>query len=403
MVSLLLTSVLALYAWQQRNIFIAILLLPSLFFFALAYELKDSTLSADYFEFDSVHDYSMYVAFGVSQFIAVILALNRRICGRAPYLKPPGPLPSIPVSRTKALYYSLACVATIAFFVNLSHVNFSVSLMFVDPRGYEELFGQSTAINYLYFLNIPALCLSIYLRQQRRHPRFANVIDTMLVLMSLFHGIKFTVFDTLLLPALFYFHCSRKPRRAMWLLGQTLLLLMVFYIVFSLGVRGFAEDQGSMFAGVLNYILPNYYNFAYGLQLNPLQLEPIGFLLPDKMPNPFLPILAPGEYGFLLNDRYNMATAYTVIYASLPPFSWLLFTPLLVKSRNWVVRRTRQVQTLHWIFLAAYIDFCLFFFWFFYAFNKTKYVYYVAVMVFLGYLVHRVSVHGRIKRQVVTS
>lgn len=403
MTSLLLTCVLALYAWQQRNVFIAILLLPSFFFFALAFELKDSALSADYFVFERVHDYSVYVAFGVCQLIAVTLALNRRICGRAPYLQPPGPLPSIPVGRAMALYYTLACVAMVAFALNLSHVDFNFTLLFVDPRGYEELFGQNTAINYLYFLNIPALCLSIYLRQRQRRPRLANVIDTILVLMSLFHGIKFTVFDTLLLPALFYFHCSRKPRRAMWLLGQTLLLLMSFYIVFSLGVRGFAEDQRSIFAGVLNYILPNYYNLAYSLQLSPLQFEPIGFLLPDKIPNPFLPVLAPGEYGFLLNDRYNMATAYNVIYASLPPISWLLFTPLLVKWRNWVVRRTRQVQTLHWIFLSAYIDFCLFFFWFFYAFNKTKYVYYLAVMVFLGYLLHRVSVHGRIKHRVVTS
>lgn len=388
MCSILLLLGLLLYAWQQRNLYLGTLLTPSLFFFSLAFELRDSTLSADYFDYETVNSYELYVFFGLLQIGITIIALNRRIWGRVDDFYALSRLPAIPQLLTTRLYYALASVASIAFAVNFSNVNFSVALLFLNPRGYEEIFGQSSLINYIYFLNIPALCLSIYLRRQDLKPTYANTVDTVLVLMSAFHGIKFTVFDTLLLPALFYFHCSGNPKRAMRFLGLTLLVLLAFYLAFSLGVRGVSDDGTSMLGAFLNYILPNYYNFAYAIQQQPIQFDPLSFLLPDKVPNPFSEILWSGDYGFLLNDRFNMSTAYSVIYGALPPLSWLFFIPVLVRLRQQVVCVKQRRQTLQWIFLAAYIDFCLFFFWYFYAFNKTKYVYYVIVMAILGSIIH---------------
>lgn len=388
MFSLLIITVLVLYASYQGNLFLGMLLLPSLFFYFLAYELKESELSANYFDFTQINDYSLYVLFGIALTISVIVALNRRISGRAMELALPLPLPSISTHKTTKTYYFLAGMSSLAFVINLSNVDFDIGLLFINPRVYEEIFGQSSAINYIYFLNIPALCISIYLRQQLQRPRAAGIIDSVLILMSFFHGIKFTVFDTLLLPALFYFHCSQKPRRALITLSLILALLLGFYLAFSIGIRGFSDDEGPLFSAVLNYILPNYYNLAYGIQLHPMQFDPLSFLLPDKIPNPFISLFSPGEYGFILNEKFNMATAYSIIYAALPPFSWLLFIPLLIRLRMHVIRFKRHKSTLHAIFLAAYIDFCLFFFWYFFAFNKTKYVYYIGVMIILGFFLH---------------
>lgn len=388
MYSLIIFAVMALYARQQGNFFLGLLMLPSLFFYSLAYELKDSALSAQYFDFNYINDYSLYIVFGFVLIFSVVAALNRRISGRAVELDPPAPMPPTAIRRATIIYYVLSSVATIAFVTNLSNVNFDIGLLFLNPRIYEEIFGKSTGVNYLYFLNVPALCISIYLRQKLKRPHAAGIIDAILIFMSFFHGIKFTVFDTFLLPALFYFHCSRQPRRALFVLGLTVFVLLCFYLAFSVGVRGFLDDEGPLFSAILNYILPNFYNLAYSIQVQPIQFDPISILIPDKVPNPLLPILSPGEYGFILNDRFNMATAYANIYAILPPFSWLLFAPLLVRFRYRVILLKRRTQKLHWVFIAAYIDFCIFFVWYFYAFNKTKYVYYVIVMVTIGYIVH---------------
>lgn len=392
MLSIAIFTILAIYARQQGNFFLGLLLLPSLFFYFLAYELKDSTITADYFEYGNINDYSLYIIYGLVLMFAVVVALNRRISGRSLEFGTPVLLPSIPVRMTAKIYYALASMATIAFVVNLSNVNFDISLLFLNPRAYEEIFGQYSAVNYVYFLNVPALCISIYLRQKNQRLYAARIIDFILVLMSFFHGIKFTVFDTLLLPAFFYFHCSREPRRALFILGSTLCVLLGFYLAFSIGVRGFSDDEGPLFSAVLNYILPNYYNFAYAIQFQPMQFDPVSFLLPDKIPNPFLPILFPGDYGFILNDRFNMSTAYSVIFAALPPLSWIFFIPIIARFRLYIIRYKRRMATLHSIFIVAYMDFCLFFFWYFFAFNKTKYVYYIAVMIFLGFFIHRNSV-----------
>jgi hypothetical protein len=401
MYSIIVFTVLALYARQQGSFFLALLLLPSLFFYSLAYELKDSELSAEYFDYNRINDYSLYIIFGFILIFSVVVALNRRISGRAVELDPPAPMPPTSIRRATIIYYALSSVATIAFINNLSNVNFDIGLLFLNPRMYEEIFGQSTGVNYLYFLNVPALCISIYLRQQLGRPYAAGFVDAILISMSFFHGIKFTVFDTLLLPALFFFHCSRHPRRSLFVLGSTLIVLLGFYLAFSIGVRGFSEDEGPLFSAILNYILPNYYNLAYGIQVQPIQFDPVSILMPDKVPNPFLPLLFPGEYGFNLNDRFNMATAYANIYAILPPFSWLFFAPLLVRFRYHLIRLKRRSQKLHWVFVAAYIDFCIFFVWYFYAFNKTKYVYYLIVMFVVGGIVN-VRTAPRLRTKIVS-
>lgn len=390
MCSLFFSAFLALYSWRQGNVVLGLLLIPSIFFYSLAYEINDSELTRSYFDHAYVVDYSIYIIFGLMQVLSIVIALNRRYSGRMLDLAPPTLKPSFSISRSILIYYLLAGVSLLSFIVNLSNVSFSIELLFISPRIYEESFGQSTLFNYLYFLNIPALCISIYLRQQELKPHGAGYIDSFLIVISLFHGIKFTVFDTVLLPALFYFHCNKHPQIALRMLGLALSILLAFYLIFSTGVRGFVDgDESPLYYSVLNYILPNYYNFAYVIQQQPLQFEPFALILPDKIPNPFLSILSPGQYGFLLNDRFNMATAYSEIYAALPPLSWLLVIPIIIRLRLKVMRLKRQTQAINWIFIAAYIDFCLFFFWYFYAFTKTKYVYYIFVMILIGYLIHR--------------
>ncbi len=405
MYSLIFCTLLALYSRLQGNFFLGLLLIPSLFFYSFAYELKDSELASGYFDHAYVSDYSIYIIFGLLQALAIAIALNRSYSGRMFDLVPPALKPSFLISRTKVIYYFLAVVSLLSFLVNLSNVNFSVELLFVNPRVYEESFGRNTIFNYLYFLNIPALCISIYLRQQELKPRAAGILDSSLLVISLFHGIKFTVFDTVLLPALFYFHCNKNPRIALRMLGFSLSILLVFYLIFSTGVRGFSDsDESPLYYSILNYILPNYYNFAYVIQQQPLQFEPFALVLPDKIPNPFLSILSPGQYGFLLNDRFNMATAYSEIYAALPPFSWLIVIPIIVRLRLKVMQLKQLTQAINWIFIAAYIDFCLFFFWYFYAFTKTKYVYYVFVMILIGYMIHgRQSKRISIRRSISNS
>ena len=58
--------------------------------------------------------------------------------------------------RMKCLYYYMSFISIVAFLINISRVlsNGGLTLLFLNPRGYEEIFGASTPINYLYFLKL---------------------------------------------------------------------------------------------------------------------------------------------------------------------------------------------------------------------------------------------------------
>jgi len=393
MFSFFLVLLLFFFAFINKNTFLAFVFLPSIFFYFLAYELRKSPFVSSYFDFAVVSDYSLYLLVGFYLIISTLLAFSKIPKLSLGFVddysvEQSSEISSLSFLKLSKMYYIISFVSLISFVINFNRVNFDISLLFLFPRRYEEIFGESTLVNYLYFLNIPALCLSIFASHNNNKIRFSSWINFFLVFISFFHGIKFTVFDTLLIPAFFYYHLTFGSAKTFARLFYALFFLLLFYLSFSFFVRGSSKDNFSIVVSILDYILPNYYNLAYSFQVTPLQFDPISPILPDKVPNPFLSLFFQGEFGFLLNDKFNMPTAFNVYHGLVPFFSTIFLLPVIVFLRNRIMLANKNYPRLSLFFILAYIDFCLFFSWYFFAFNKTKYVYYVFIFLLINHLLY---------------
>lgn len=371
-----------------QNRLLSLLLQGTLLFYFIAYDLREKEFVLKLFEFAQVTDYQTYLVLGFSTWVSVLIVLIvDQILSGGHSLK-------IPISvdynqgTLRKVYYFFSLLSIAGTIVNFSHVGYSFNLLLVSPRQYELTFGSSTLMNYLYFLNIPALCLYIYLRnKQNAKVPAAKLINVVLVTISVFHGVKFTVFDTVLIPLFFFYYSTDRPINYGRLI-LILTLLILFYLGFSTYIRG-GED--SPVEQILSYILPNYYNLAYSLETTPFQWDGLNIIMPDKIPGFFDPFYKYGPGGFMLNEKYNMQTAYISYYR----FGWM-FGPMIFLLIITYVRRLykfRFRRSLVSSFVLAYIDYCLLFAFFFHAFTKTKYVYYIFIFVVL----HLVTKSRRIK------
>ncbi len=381
MFSLLFIFIIFIFSYFNKSTYLAILFLPSLFFYYLAFELRNSTFVKEYFYFGFINDYSIYIFVGLLLTFSTFISLSSYFNNNSLEIKRLESNLNIyfSVPRAKILYYLLSFLSIVSFFFNFQRVNFDINLLFLFPRQYEEIFGQNSLINYIYFLNVPAICLFIYLRHYKINLKFSLIINLILVLISFFHGIKFTVFDTFLFPVFFYFHLNKFSRKNLVAIFFILFFLLVFYLTFSFFVRGSTDEDISIVSSVLNYILPNYYNLAYSFDVTPFQFDPISPFLPDKLLNPFQAFFFQGDYGFVLNDKFNMSTAFNVYYGLFPLISLIFLLPCIVFLRRKVLSKLLIYQDFKFAFLISYIDFCIFFTWYFFAFNKTKYVYFVFI------------------------
>lgn len=281
------------------------------------------------------------------------------------------------------IYYYFAILSGIAFVINFTRilVNGGLLLLFVNPREYEATFGANVIINYIYFLNVPALCIYIYLRNQKIKLKFSLIINILLVLVSFFHGIKFTIFDTILYPTILYYiirkNNSIKP------IALTFSVLLIIFVLFSLLVRGGSDK--SPFLSIASYIFPNYYNLAYNIEQAPIQFGQVTSLfLPDKIPNPTSDI-AIGEpiEGFVLNDSYNMYTSLFTLYYAFNFLGPLFYTIIFIIQYYFYLKREQSIISL---FISTYLYFCLIFSFYFYAYTKFKNVYYVFIFIAVHYV-----------------
>lgn len=354
---------------------------PSLFFYFLAYDLRNSVYVLQYFEYIKVHDFSLYLVFGIilvfSFSLGIAISKPSSLFFRRPSYFKVASLYNI--KKLKLIFALLTIISFMAFLYNFSNVDFSLTLLFSNPRHYEAVFGASSLINYLYFLNVLAICVGIFLKIHGLKPKYFYPALVILFVISFFHGIKFTILDTFLFSAFFTINIKGYSL----LRGQyifLLTLLLSFFGVFNLNLRGF--DSENLVAPIIDYILPNYYNLAYGLVIHPFQFNIIDPFLPDLTPSGLFKSIP--SLGFVLNNKYNMPTGFFTVFSIFFGFSALCFYPAFFMLRNSVFKFSLKGDRLFGIFLVAYLDFCMFMMFYFFAFNKFKYIFYIFVLYLLS-------------------
>lgn len=287
-------------------------------------------------------------------------------------------------SNTKLVraFYLLSGASFIGLLINLYHVYASgntIAQMALDPRTYEYTFGKSVIINYIYFLNIPAILTFIYIRQvQNIKVKFGRFIVAIMFIASGFHGIKYTIFDTILIPLMFFLLINNKVKfiYSFLVIG----FLGIIYILFSSFIRGGYYDSQLM--NIAAYILPNYYNLFYNIQTHQDQFTPFfNILVPDKL-HPIFPEFLHFNKGvgseYSINPSYNMYTSLDFLYTDfnlLGPFFYIFIYLATLILYN------RKFQNIIIVYILASIFYNLNMSFYTYAFIKIKYSYYIIVFI----------------------
>ncbi len=283
--------------------------------------------------------------------------------------------------KVKTLYYFFAILTLIGFCINLSRVIGNMGMLFVSPREYEELFGASSLINYLYFLNIPALCLSVLLSHYKQKVKYSIFFNILMVLVSFFHGIKFTIFDTIAYPALFYYFL--KSNVSLKKILSIFFVLIGIFILFATFVRG--AESGSPLFTLLCYIIPNFYNLEYNIEYFPDNWGDFASLItPQLIPSPTTELghIEMPKTGFIFNESYNMYTSLLPLFQCFNLFGPFFYIPIFYFQL--FVYRNRK-YSLSYLFLAVYMEYSLYFAFYFYAYTKFKNFFYVILFICIDY------------------
>lgn len=288
------------------------------------------------------------------------------------------------LKKIRYYFYILGSLSILACLINFSRVGFSFGLLFSAPRLYEETFGMYWFINYVYFLHIPSLILFSILVYQKRFNK-ADVFFSFLVFLgAFFHGIKYTVFDAIFFPLIFYIglvgFSTIKHQ-----FFKAILLFLTFFALFSGYVRG--SNDNVDFLSFLNYLIPNYYNLFYALEINPL---PISLPLDSFMSFASVPLSNYLEAerligGFVLNDKYNMMTGSGKLIESLSIFGFIFY--YIISNVTVLKIKGRYIFS---VFVKTYFLFAyLMFFYSYYIGTKSKYIYLIIVMLCLDFILRK--------------
>ncbi len=284
--------------------------------------------------------------------------------------------------RLRRAFYILSFLSLLGLTVNLLNVflsGFTPELLILNPRTYEEMFGFNVAFNYLYFLNIPAVLTYIYIiKVHKVKVRFGKLLVFLLIIISGFHGIKYTIFDSILIPGFFYLLVSKDTKLSY--MALVFGALVGIYMIFSNFVRGgYYESELLNFA---SYIIPNYLNMFYNIETYQQQFTPFfNLLLPDKM-QALVPVemhLNPGVNSqYSINPSYNMYTALDFLYTDfflLGPFFFILIYFLGIYLYN------NKYRNIIILYLLASLIYNLNMSFYTYAYIKIKYTYYIFVFI----------------------
>lgn len=363
---------------------------PMLLLFGFSFIAVDMEFAKVNFEFATPAVSIQYVILFLSSVVGVSLGfiINNLLCRSNRYsvfnCEPKIILSSSSLLCAKNVFYRLSFFAIIAFFYNLYHglVYLLNAGFVVDPRDYEAAFGSSTIVNYVYFLHVPALCLGVFIHHAAKFKfkfKFSKTIMVFLFASSFFHGIKFTFFDALMFPLLVHLIlCKKMPWRTLVFSSTFLFLFLWLFFTFARG----ASDI-PWYLGVVNYIVPNFFNMMYSIDVQPVQFNYyLDIVFPDKMPIP--DFITPSLLsGFLLNDKYNMFTSFYSLYSSFGAGGGVFYCFVLVFI-GVVQRKYHCRPSFFMLFALAYLCFCLAFGFYFWAFSKTKYIYLLFVCWFIS-------------------
>jgi hypothetical protein len=225
--------------------------------------------------------------------------------------------------RIVRLGYIFLSISFIALLINVDRAG-GVGLMFIDSRLYELTFGDSVFLNYLYFLHLPAALLFVVAYISSGNSLYFLLIIVSIIL-SVFHGIKFTIIHAFLYPMLFYWIYSGYRINKFIVIGScSLVAIIVIY---------FNEVRGDI-DGLLGYLTSSSMNALFLLSKVDVVINtPVGVVFPDfefffqkLLDRVFsVPIESSLHDPFVLNEKYNLVPSwYLASMVGLPSYLFVI-------------------------------------------------------------------------------
>lgn len=264
------------------------------------------------------------------------------------------------LKRLRKIGYFLFWLALIATLINFKRAG-DISILFINPREWEFLFGQNVILNYIYFLHLPALVIFSLVLGKGKARRFDLLIIFLLLVMTVFHGIKFTILHGFLF-FFFTFYLSRGEVFSKF-------IYIGVIVLFSLLLSFFIFARGGGAVGMFDYIISASVNSMYIINNFQLyEIGQIGTFIPFniaffekafyRLQGEFLPRPDGLPSSFLLNDSYNLQTALTKTGIGLG-IGFIVATSLLAFLVN-SFRKTNLNRVHYLFFLVLVMDVLLF-------------------------------------------
>jgi hypothetical protein len=236
----------------------------------------------------------------------------------------------------------------------------------------------------LYFLNIPAILVYIYVvKVHETKVPFGKILVFFLIAISGFHGIKYTIFDSILIPGFFYLLISKDTK--LKYMAMVFGLLIGIYSVFSSYVRGGYYESGLL--NFVSYIIPNYLNMFYNIETYQTQFTPFyNLFLPDKIQGLIPPELQlnPGVNStYSINPSYNMYTSLDFLYTDFNLLGPLFFIVIVGVA---ILLYNNKYKNIIIVYLLADIVYNFNMSFYTYSYIKIKYFYYIGIFVIVHLL-----------------
>ena len=290
------------------------------------------------------------------------------------------------IDTDKLRYYGrlIAFFSVFVGFFNVIRVG-DISLMIVNPRGWEKSFGKYFLLNYIYFSHLVAIvAILISCKIKNKFQKIDTLLIILCLISSTFHGVKFTVIHAFSFLIFSVYISSGFKLNKITVSALTILILFLFGF--------FTFVRGGGVEGISAYISSASVNSLYVIN-NATFTSMNGFssFFPFADPDFYIRFynrFTGGEFvsagvsadsGFTLNNKYNLTSTITILSLT-GPLGFVFWTCILAL----LLRISYQLRTFFQFFCLVFLLYVILMMFTAWEFYKYKLIFALIIVKFLS-------------------
>lgn len=279
----------------------------------------------------------------------------------------------------------LVIIGQIAFAINMLRVLKSGISIFSSGREYELVFGQSTIINYFYYLNGFFVSISPIVLHLIRRKKYRVILIALLlpaVISTLFHGVKSTIIFPFLVASFTYWIVNKKIPKMLILVSGVFIIASFVFV--NMVVR---YGQDNIFEGVfkliLLYLTPSYSNLFYEINHYPqLDFGLHSFDIIYQFIEFFDPnYIKPTPTHYYVDPKYNVGTIFRAAFNDFGYLGFIYYISLISFYLALVVNHYKKRISISSIFILGLTSVQVLFIFWGNHFLKVQFIYWIIISI----------------------